>query len=117
MNEQYEELLKLMSETPNIMNVFEENVQLKQKIDEMETGEKSSNQLSLILQQIVKTSEITKTFEESLLDRKFVRDRLEKFNMMRMPVEGQVQVIEDQIHTLKIEHNEVIEKLNYDLAK
>lgn len=36
MNEQYEELLKLMSETPNIMNVFDENVLLKSKIEKYE---------------------------------------------------------------------------------
>lgn len=91
MNEQYEELLKLMSETPNIMNVFEENVQLKQKLEEAAASEGSSLnqvQFATILMQIAKTTEIVKTFESSLAERKFVRDRLEKFNMMRMPVEG-----------------------------
>lgn len=56
-------------------------------------------------------------FERSIEERRFVRERLEKFNMRKMPVEENIQAIEDSIHTLKIEHNEAVEKLNYDLAK
>jgi len=38
-NEQYEELLKLMGETPNIMNVYEENVLLRSKLECLELDE------------------------------------------------------------------------------
>lgn len=35
LNEQYEELLKIVGETPNVMNVFDENVELRQKLDKI----------------------------------------------------------------------------------
>lgn len=45
-NEQYEELLKLMSETPNIMSIFDENVALKSKIEQYENEQNPQTVMS-----------------------------------------------------------------------
>lgn len=39
--------------------------------------------------------EIGSKIEQSVEDRKFVRERLEKFNMIKMPTPDKIKVIED----------------------
>ncbi|KAL4437881.1 hypothetical protein ABPG74_001052 [Tetrahymena malaccensis] len=117
-NEQYEELLKLMAETPNIMGVYDENVVLKQKLEQIEQQYDPSFLTSVqwFIENIKSIQEIGSKLDNSLEERKFVRERLEKFNMIKMPTPEKIKVIEDQMHNQKIEHNEQIQKLNYDLA-
>ncbi|EAS01807.2 kinesin motor catalytic domain protein (macronuclear) [Tetrahymena thermophila SB210] len=117
-NEQYEELLKLMAETPNIMSVYDENVNLKQKLEQIEQTHDPSFLMNVqwFVENIKQIQEIGSKIDNSLEERRFVKERLEKFNMIKMPTPEKIKVIEDQMHNQKIEHNEQIQKLNYDLA-
>ena len=115
---QFRELLEILRESEGVLKIVDENVALKKMLEDYEGDANPSSSQSVanrLLERNQIFKELANKLDESVEDRKILKEKLERSNLFRLPTPDKVKMFEESFAMLKLEHNEKIEKLNYEI--
>lgn len=118
LSKQFDALLQILQSSTCVYEVYQENLAQKELIDRLQGESSPSSEYSLcqvVQQNQQSVNEILQKLEDNVQDRKSFQDKLDRLNLFKLSTPEKVKQFEENVTKLKMEHNEKIENLNYQI--
>jgi hypothetical protein len=113
---QFDHILSVMQGSPLTMQIFNENVDLKQRLQQGIQTE-GPNIVQKIGEMCTTLATLSRAFEQAVKDRKYFIEKIEMLACVRNLSPDKQKLFEEGVENMKTDYNEKIEKLNYEIIE